>query len=161
MIVVSDTSPIRALSHLGLLQTLETLFGEVIIPPAVVDELEHPHSQLPVIILKPFAFIRVQLPEDQAMVQTLRQNLDYGESEAIALATELKAEFLLIDELRGRLTAAAHGLQPLGAIGVLVRAKASGLVPAIRPLIESLQRDARFFVRHDVRDNALRSAGEL
>jgi uncharacterized protein len=160
MIVVSDTSPIRALSHLGMLGILETLFGEVIIPPAVVDELENPRSQLPVISLKPFPFVRVQPPADQKLVASLKRHLDRGESEAIVLATELKAEFLLIDERDGRLAAATRGLVPLGVIGVLVRAKKHGRVEAVRPLVKRLQDEARFFVHSHVLDDALRPVGE-
>ena len=46
MIVVSDTSPVRALAHLDQLDLLRRLFEQVLIPPAVADELERPKSKL-------------------------------------------------------------------------------------------------------------------
>ncbi len=160
MIVVSDTSPIRALAHLEQLQLLSRLFDQVLIPPAVADELERPKSTLPPLSLDPYRFVRVQSPVDQSLVIRLQHDLDAGESQAIALALEVGAELLLIDERAGRSIAAREGLLTMGAVGVLLRAKSAGLVPAIKPLIDRLESELHFFVARSLRDEALRSAGE-
>jgi hypothetical protein len=101
-IVVSDASPLRALSHLKLLSLLQSIYGEVLIPPAVAEELANPASDLPVMELPRTAGIRVQAPANQQKIKQLRQTLDKGESEAIALAIETGASILLIDERAGR-----------------------------------------------------------
>jgi hypothetical protein len=88
MIVVSDTSPIRALVFLEHLAVLEQLFGTVVIPPAVVDELAHPARLAPdesPVDLSSFPFIEIRVPADQGRVGELAKELDRGESEAIVL----------------------------------------------------------------------------
>jgi hypothetical protein len=65
-VVVSDTSPIRALAHLGLVELLRDLFGDVLVPPAVETELRASSAGLLVVDLGQFPFIRVQAPLDQA-----------------------------------------------------------------------------------------------
>ena len=160
MIVVSDTSPIRALAHLDQLELLRTLFQQVLVPPAVADELERPTSKLPPIALVPYRFILVRAPASQLEIDRLHAELDLGESEAIALALEVRADLLLVDERAGRAVATREGLTTLGAVGVLVRAKRAGLLPAVRPLIERLENELNFFMSASLRKDALKSAGE-
>lgn len=92
MLVVSDTSPIRALSHLQRFELLRYLFGQVLIPPAVVRELEYPTSRLPPLSITGAPFIRIQAPTDRAGVDQLMEQLESGEAEAIMLALEVHAE---------------------------------------------------------------------
>lgn len=87
-IVVSDTSPIRALAHLQLVGLLGVLFGEVLVPPAVRDELGSPHSRFKPIGLGKWPFIQVRAPRDRASVRDLLATLHLGEAEAIVLAGE-------------------------------------------------------------------------
>ena len=158
-VVVSDTSPIRALDFLDRLPILETLFGRVLIPPAVRDELTTPLPRFDAVDLSRYDFVEVRAPQDENRVQEFLQDLDRGESEALVLVLETGAKLLLIDELRGRRTAAQHGIAVLGALGVLVRAKARGLMPEIRPLIEKLD-ELEFFMSEQLKNDALRMAGE-
>jgi predicted nucleic acid-binding protein len=160
-IVVSDTSPIRALAHLGVLDLLRDLFGEVLVPPAVVMELLQPRRPvMPVVDVVQLPFVRVQAPHDQAQVQQFLQTLDLGESEALALALEVQATTILIDESTGRAVVEQLGLEPLGALGILVRGKRRGLVSAVRPLMERLENELKFFVSAQVRSEVLQLAGE-
>jgi predicted nucleic acid-binding protein len=159
-IVVSDTSPLRALAHLGLLNLLESMFGEVYVPPGVVDELKSPRRRFPSLDLSVFPSIRLQAPSDAALVAELRQRLDLGESEAIALALELQASTLLMDESSGRSEAKRRGLRVTGVLGVLRDAKLSGLVPAVAPLIDELVNGLGFFVLDALRTQILADCGE-
>jgi predicted nucleic acid-binding protein len=95
MIVVSDTSPLTALLTINEAELLTNLFGEVVIPPAVHLELLRTHPVLP-------NWLRVQALRDLAKTHIYSQNVDRGEAEAIALAEELRADHLLIDERKGR-----------------------------------------------------------
>jgi len=97
-IVVSDTSAIAALVHLRLAHVLRSLFAEVFVPPAVAHELKNPRGPRPVVDVGQLPFIRVQAPADAGRVARLRADLDAGESEAIAPAIELAADWILIDE---------------------------------------------------------------
>jgi predicted nucleic acid-binding protein len=77
-------------------------------------------------------------------VQALQQELAAGEAEAIALALEIGADFLLMDEHLGRETAAHLGLRCVGLVGVLIAAKRNGLIQAIKPHLDTLRNIAGF-----------------
>jgi uncharacterized protein len=159
-IVVSDTSPIRALVHLGHVAVLRDLFGNVLIPPAVVAELEQPRSRLTPIRLANIPFLHIQSPGDCAVVESLLASLGPGESEAIALALEVRANAVLLDESAGRAAAIQRGLLPVGALGVLLRAKQRGLVGPLQPLLNRLESELNFYIAAPVRREVLRKAGE-
>jgi predicted nucleic acid-binding protein len=159
-VVVSDTSPVRALAHLGLLELLRELFGQVLVPPAVERELGNSPVGLPAVVPGQFPFIQVQAPKDQAQVQQLLQTLDPGESEALALALEVRADAVLMDEAAGRAMAGQIGLQPVGVLGILVRAKQRGRIPAVSPLMDRLENELGFFLSAAVRAEVKRLAGE-
>lgn len=160
IIVVSDTSPIRALAFVDELDLLQKLFDRVLVPPRVEQELISPPLRFQTVSVGTLPWIEVRAPADRAQVDVLRQQLDEGESEAIALALEVGASKVLIDELAGREMATKLGLVPLGVLGVLLQAKQRQFVPRIRPLIDRLQQELGFFVSSSVRDDCLRQAGE-
>ena len=154
MIVISDTSCVTNLLAIGEERLLERLFTEVVIPEAVGHELRREHAQLP-------GFIRVVAIRDVGAAQHLASNLlAEGEAEAIVLAEELAADFLLMDETAGRAVATQRGLRVIGLLGVLRRAKDRGLIAAIRPLLAALQNDAGFWVSPELRQRVLEDAGE-
>lgn len=159
-VVVSDTSPIRALDHLDLLSLLERLYGEVLVPPEVADELRSPDSALPPLDVGAIPGVRVQAPTDTGRVQRLLLTLDRGESEAIALALEVHAAALLVDERQARSVAASLGLRLVGVLAMLVRAKEMGLVSAVRPLMDRLRNGIDFRISTPLYAEIARLAGE-
>ncbi|NEP80662.1 MAG: DUF3368 domain-containing protein [Okeania sp. SIO3B3] len=149
MIVVSDTSPLNGLVIVGHLPLLQQIYGRVLIPPAVADELKRGSEDDPRITqVLSLDWIDICQPTNIELVKTLQteSNLDRGESEAIALAQELKAEELLIDERLGRKEAVRLGLNITGLLGILLVAKRRGFVTEIRPIIDSLIQEANFRV---------------
>lgn len=94
------------------------------------------------------------------MIQESQENIDWGEAEAIALALELKADLLVMDERRGRAVATSYGLQVTGLLGVLLQAKRNNLIPAIKPLLDQLIEQADFRVSSQLYTTILQSAGE-
>ncbi len=163
MIIVSDTSPIRALAYIEKIVVLEKLFVAVVIPPAVVNELSHPArlaaGESPTdLSLSPF--IEVRMPVDQASVSELEKEIDRGESEAIVLAKELNCTAILMDEAFGRNIAIRHGLVPIGTAGILLRAKHAGLLAEIRPLLDRLIGELGFFIADSLRRHILDLANE-
>ena len=159
VIVVSDTSPIRALGHLGLMDLLRDLYSEVIVPPAVATELLNPASGLGAIDVRRFPFVRVQKP-GLGYGGRVSRSLDAGEFEALTPALEVRAQLVLIDEAKDRAEARRLGLVPVGVLGTLLRAKQRGYGAAIDPLMDRLQRELRFFISDRVRLDVLRDAGE-
>ena len=159
-VVVSDTSPIRALSHLGRLELLAALFQEIVVPTAVVVELEQPRPRFAPVAVRGLPVVCVRSPQDRDAADALRETLGPGEAEAIILAEELHAEAILIDEAAGRAVALRRGLRPIGVLGTLLRGKERGLIREISPLLDRLQNELGFFISRKLRDDTLRQAGE-
>ncbi|MBD2438669.1 DUF3368 domain-containing protein [Nostoc sp. FACHB-110] len=147
MPVVSNTSPILNLAIVDQLELLSRQFSEILIPRAVVDELkfdeERPGSH---IIREAISsgWIRVQQVSNESLVQLLKQTLDRGEAEAIALAVELKADWIILDEREGRKIAKSLGLKVTGILGVLLRAKQLGELESLQPVTNDLINKAGF-----------------
>jgi predicted nucleic acid-binding protein len=159
-VVISDTSPLRALAHLGHVEWLQELFHQIRLPPAVASELRYPPSALAAVDVTGWRFLVIQSPRNGQRVSEFRLRLDAGEAEALALAEELHADVVLVDELAGREVARQCGFTVLGTLGILLRAKQQGLCPAVAPLLDRLQRDLNFFVSPSLRQTILRQAGE-
>jgi len=163
MLTVSDTSPISNLAIIGQLNLLHEQFGDVLIPEAVYDEFSRMAS-LParrlIVQAVESAWLSVHKVNSGTHLDWLLWDLDRGEAEAIALAVELKADILLIDELEGRRMARESGLTVRGVLGVLMRAKKTGSLAAIKPSIEMLKSQARFFVAAELEQRVLNEVGE-
>jgi predicted nucleic acid-binding protein len=93
-------------------------------------------------------------------LQLLSAQLHPGEAEAIVLALDISADWILLDETDGRAVAARAGLRVTGILGILLRAKQRGEIPYLRPELDSLRTRARFFVGSRLEQEVLRSAGE-
>jgi predicted nucleic acid-binding protein len=154
MIVVSDTSPISALIKIQHVHLLWDLFAEVIIPTAVHLELQRAHTNLP-------TWLRVQSAANSSFVASFERVVDPGEAEAIQLAIELRADRLLIDDLKGRNVAEREGLRAIGLVGVLLLARREKLILSVGDLIERLKKEAHVYLSSEVIEIALRAAGEL
>jgi len=142
------------------LDLLAAIYGEILVPPAVADELQDVSSGFPPIAVSSIPAVRVQAPSDSRLISRFQQELDRGESEALALAIEVGAKIILIDEKLGRATAEHEGLQPVGALGVLVRGKQVGLVTAVLPLMDRLRDELGFFMSSELYDKVRRLADE-
>lgn len=153
MIVVSDTSPITALLTVEEAGLLKQLFGEVVIPNAVETELLRTHPVLP-------GWLRVKPLQNPTTASVYARSLDHGEAEAIALAQELHADHLLIDERKGRRLAQQHGVTVVGLLGVVLLAKHAGLIPSAKVLLEKLDREAGIYLAGELKAAALKTVGE-
>lgn len=126
MLVVADSSPLIVLIELGHVELLPRLFGEIIIPPQVSAELRQ--SNRPQAILSFMAARPLWLHERAPAAIEPIPTLDAGELAAISLARELKADLLLIDEVRGRKAAADRHIPFTGTIGVVELAASQELL---------------------------------
>ena len=160
MLIVSDTSPIRALHHLDHVWLLEPMYHRVLVPPAVEHELSHPPPRFQPIDLSPFHYIEIRNPIDSQRITAFRRTIDFGESEAITLAVEAGADFILLDDLAGRRVAETCGLIPVGVLGILLQARRVHLIPKIRPLIVRLRNELGFSLSDYLIDGVLQEAGE-
>ena len=161
MIVVSNTSPIINLAALGRLDLLQQLYGRVVIPRAVYHEITVVGAGQPgAMEVQTLEWIESREVIDRALVTALQAELDEGEAEAIALAIQLKAHLLLLDERRGRAVASRLGLRFIGLLGVLIEAKHKGYISRVKPLLDDLMAKAGFWVSHQLYARVLREVGE-
>jgi uncharacterized protein len=139
VIVVSNTSPIFYLSTIGQLDLLRQLYGEIIIPTAVFNEITNVgNTDASAAIVLTISWIQTRPVSDQAFINALSVELDPGEAEAIALAVELEADRPLIDEPLGRAAAMRSALQVTDVLGILVAAKRRNLIQEVKPLLDAL-----------------------
>ncbi len=161
MIVVSNSSPLVSLAAVGRLELLHDLYGTIIIPEAVHQEVVVQGRGRPgAAEVQSLDWIVCRDVGDPSVVTALESKLDRGEAEAIALAVELQADLLLMDERLGRAEAARFGLRFVGILGALIEAKAKGLLQQIEPLLDELQNDAGFRISEALRARVLQAAGE-
>lgn len=157
MIVLCDTSPLNYLILIGKVDILPTLFGEIFVPGAVIEELAHPGSsdgvRLWVASLPDWLIVK----EPQAIESDL--NLGRGEAAAISLALECQADLLLIDDRKGCRAAKTRGLAVAGTLNVLEKAaklKLLDLSIAIADLRQTNFRIAEKVLTRMLEDDALR-----
>lgn len=161
MIVVCDASPLISLSAIGHFELLHQLYGEIYIPEAVGAEvlgsgLKRPGTRE----LREAEWVHTLSVENDFLVRALEGELDRGEAQAVALAVELNADLLLVDERRGRGVAQRFGIKVIGALGILVEAKKKGLIPVVRPALDDLLTKAGFRITRSLFDAVLRAAEE-
>jgi predicted nucleic acid-binding protein len=163
MLVASNTSPISNLAVIGRLSLLRSQFREIWIPGAVQSELHQlsdPAALKEIQQALQAGWIKPQALRDDHVARLLAAALDPGEAEAIALALELPADLILLDERDGRSAAERVGLRVTGVLGVLLRAKDDGQIQLIKPEIVALRAQARFFLSARLQEKVLALAGE-
>jgi predicted nucleic acid-binding protein len=161
VIVVADTSVILNICFLGLEPLLPLLFGVVHAPPQVEAEflrLANMDARFQGLAFP--GFIRRVTPEAKTYAWAHSPVLHAGEIAALSLALELGADLVLMDEAEGRAVAATLHLTSMGLLGILLLARQRALIPAVAPLLDRLQHEARFWMSPSLRSSVLRAAGE-
>lgn len=151
MLVIADSSPFIALINIGHLDVLPALFGEVMIPPAVAADLRMTNKPLAVreFAAAPPTWLSIRRPSHVEPIPKLHP----GESEAISLAQELRADLILIDERRAFHAAVARGLTAAGTVRVLIRAAQRNLLDLGRAFDALKKTD--FWIDHALLDSEL------
>jgi predicted nucleic acid-binding protein len=161
MIVVSNTSPIINLAAVEQLPLLEQLYYQISIAQAVYDEIVVAGAGLPgADAVSAGLWIERKAVTNTALVTLLEADLDKGEAATIALALEVKADLVLLDEKRGRQIANRLGLKVVGIIGILIEAKNRGLILLVKPVLDELMAKAGFWVSPAFYADILQLAGE-
>lgn len=135
MILIADSSALIALAVVDKLEVLETLFGEVYVPRAVYNEISH-RSKSKSEKLANYCHNKVL---DIVSEVNLNITLGTGESEAIILYKEKNADFLLCDDKKAKRFARNFGVNVIGSLGILLKAKEANLIGELAPLIERLK----------------------
>lgn len=159
MIVVSDSSALITLASAGELDLLRALFGEVLIPERVWDEVVQGDRAGTEAVISAEWIRTVPVP-DTAFLMALNADVDPGEAEAIALALAVQADILLLDERQARNLAISMGFPVVGVVGVLLRAKQQGFLQLLRPVLDRMKTASRFRISTKLYESTLRDAGE-
>jgi predicted nucleic acid-binding protein len=158
--VVSNSGPLITLAAIGKLALLEALFKEIAIPQAVYDKVvAHGSGEPGSAETAAATWIRIVQVRDELAVNLLQESLGAGESEAIVLAQELDAKYVLIDDALARRKAGHIGLRVTGTLGILLMAREAGLILAVKPILDGL-RQTDFRMSDRVYQDILGKAGE-
>lgn len=161
MIVVSNATPLIGLATIGQFDLLSRFFGEIYISQAVYDEVvtagrENGGAKREVAVA---SWIKTVSVADRLAVEVLLNELDLGEAETIVLSREIQADWVLMDEKKGRRKLKQLNIQKIGTVGLLLKAKQMNMVPAIKPYLMQL-RESGFSMSQFVMNAVLLQANE-
>ncbi len=154
MRVVSNTSPILNLAVIDQLGLLKAQFGTIYVPVEVLDELRLDEGLPGVPSIRQAideGWLQVHPVVDQGLVRSLARDLDRSEAEAIALAMQLSANMLLLDERDARRIAKTLELNVTGVIGILIRATDIGEIQSLSTVLDELEQKAGFYIGRRLR----------
>jgi len=163
--VVADSTALIGLSGIGHLSLLRSLFGTVVVPPAVWREVVVEGRGRPGASetreAAAHGWVTKRRPRSRACVRRLVRlfGIAAGETEVICLGTEIGTALLLIDDPRAARHAMDLGLRVARLPAVLLRARQRGLVGTLRPLLDGLKR-LGFGIDPEHEALVLRHAGE-
>ncbi|MFY9309706.1 MAG: DUF3368 domain-containing protein [Bacteroidia bacterium] len=149
-IIISDTSCFIILSKIGELEILQKLYGHILTTSDIAEEFG---EALP-------DWVKIENVNDKSYQRILELQIDKGESSAIALALEIKNSTLILDDIKARKVAQGLGLTFTGTIGILIKAKLSGLIPSIKPCLEKMKQ-TNFRIASEIELQALKEAQEF
>ena len=155
-IVIADTGALISLGLVGYIDLVEKVFDDLYIANAVWEELtkyKNPEFKKDLLL---------QL--EKRVVKTNSRNylsliMDYGESESVILYEDLKADYLLIDDNKARIIAESLGINCIGSIGLLLKAKQKGFITKLQPVFLKWLENQRHFSKK-LLNNILQQVGE-
>jgi len=154
-VVIVNSTPIIALLDIGHIDILKALYDEVVIPEAVRNEVTVKNEH----ILDSIAWIKVKAIKNIAAKDAFISSLHDGEVEVMILAKELSSDLIIIDDSLARRHAKHQGLTITGTVGVILRAKNSGIIDSVKPLLDGLV-NSDFYISESVVNDVLKLAGE-
>ena len=162
MTVVSDTSPISNFFRIGQLLLLKQVYGSIVIPVEVLEELK----SLVDFGLNPSNIISQDWIEVKPTFSTdifflPKQKIHVSEAAAISLAKELQAKFILIDDRKGQMLALQQNLQPIGTLGTLKIAKEKGIIADVKDSLDKMLTVANYWLSRKVYNDFLNTCKEL
>lgn len=160
MKVICDAAVLIGRAKIGGLDLLRKLYGNIYIPWSVYEEVVVKGGRRPgVEEIDRAKWIKKVKIKDRAAVNLLVSELGHGESEALVLSKELKADLLILDDGRARTAAISAGFQIMGLAGLLLLAKQRNLIQTVKPLFEELIQK-NFRLSEKIMQTILEKAGE-
>ena len=147
--IISDTSCFIILANIDELELLQKVYGHILTTIEIAQEYG---EKLP-------EWVEVVAVKDKYRQQLLEMQIDIGESSAIALALETPNSTVVLDDYKARKIADQLGLSFTGTIGIIIKAKITGVIPSIKPILQKM-RQTDFRLSAEIELQALREAGE-
>lgn len=150
IIVIADTSCLITYDKINGFDILKKTFNEIIITKEVAEEYGH---ELP-------NWIVIKSYDNKKEYTELRISLGKGEASSIVLAKELEGSLLIIDEKRGRKIARKMSVNIIGSLGILLKAKAKGVINSVGSVIEKIETETNFRIANSIKEELLKRAKE-
>ena len=147
--IITDTSCLIILQKIGRLDILNLLYETVLITPKISEEYG---DDLP-------EWVKIQNFQSQEIYEIFVNLVDEGEATALSLAWETKGSTVILDDLKARQTAIKLGFKVTGTLGVLIKAKKSGLFASLRTEIDKMIK-TDFRISSNIIQQALKEVGE-
>lgn len=160
MTVICNATPLINFAAIERLDIMKTLFKEVIIPEAVYQETTQFNFPSAPIILQAVEQQWLQIHQVTAIPDNISNLLDDGEREVIALALYRNEKRVLLDEKEARQVATRFNLQIIGTLGILVLAKQNQIIPQIKPLLDEMIIQARYWIKASLYQQILQQVKE-
>ena len=154
--VIVNTTPLIVLADVGQFDLLRKLYGEIMIPQAVLEEIRSQPAKRLTASSDWIKIVRVKNKDERSL---FRARLHAGEVEVMLLAQEQNADLVIMDDNAAKKTAKFMGLKVTGTLGVLLRAKREGYIQEIKPIIRAMAADG-FYIDEKTKRYVLDAAKE-
>ena len=152
--VIVNSTPLIILSKIGELEILKNLYGEIIIPRAVFEEVTIKSDAI-----KNLSWIKILEVQDKSNRKIYQAKLHDGEVEVMMLAKEISADLLIIDDNAAKKFAKFLGFQVTGTLGILLKSKSEKIISEVKPILEKMQAE-NFYISEEIIKLVLKTAGE-
>jgi predicted nucleic acid-binding protein len=158
--VVVNTTPLIALSHVGQIDILKKIYGEILIPKAVYNELSaKPNSICKIAVDNAKDWILIKEIQNHMAKSMYKTQLHEGEVEVMILAQEVNADLVIIDDANAKKHAKYLKLPVTGTLGVLIKAKQNGYVDKLKPILQMMVENG-IYISQDLINLCLKQVGE-
>lgn len=159
--VVVNTTPLIALSHVGQLDILKKLYGEIIIPQAVYKELSVKEESIcKKMVNSSLDWIRIDNIQNQMAKSMYKTQLHEGEVEVMILSKEIQADVVIIDDANAKKHAKYLELLVTGTLGILIKAKQKGYVDELKPILHQMVQNG-IYISQKLIELCLKQVGEI
>ena len=158
--VVVNSTPLIILGNIDCLKILQEMYGEIIIPRAVFEEVKSKEDNAKLNLSQNLSWIKVLEVQDKSNRKMYQAKLHDGEVEVMMLANELSADLLIIDDNAAKKTAKFLGFTVTGTLGVILKAKSEGIIPQVKPIVDEMLRQG-FYISPSIIETVLRMANEI
>lgn len=159
--VIVNSTPLIALCHVDTLDVLKKLYGEIIIPTAVYEEISVKEDSIcKRRVDASLDWIHVESISNEMAKDMFKTQLHDGEVEVMILAKEKEADIVIIDDMNAKKHAKYLGLPVTGTLGVLIKAKKAGYIEQLKPILNGMVQN-NIYLGERLIERCLKEVGEL